>query len=358
MSFRRLWLAFAFFFGLVAPVESDVVVLSDGSRLVGSIERLSNGRLKITTAYANLEIDAAMIVSISSDTKVNVGVTTGDVFVGEIEASETGDCVQVRTAFGGIDIPVKAITAVWPPGGVSPEVEALQEQTAKVRKEIEARVGKWGVTLEAGWLLKNGNTDLMNARGKVTLQKKSTQDLLRYYLSGAYAEDKQVRNEAEAKAGAYYEYLLTKRFYLFSSLDLEYDEFEDLDLRVTALAGPGYYWIKEETHELKTSVGAGYQHEDFMDDTRTDAAIMQLAAGYRLDIRPWLRFTNDTYYYPTLESVHDYRLTSDSAITVPIGASTVWKFKFGVLFEYDSTPQPTFERLDTTYYANLVADFQ
>lgn len=355
---RTLFLGMALLATLVTHSPADVIVLSDGSRLVGTIERLSSGRLKITTAYANLEIDASMIVSISSDTKVNVGTSTGDVFVGQVRASETGDCVQVQTAFGDIDVPVAAISAVWPEGGVSPEVEAIQEQVAAQRKEIEARAGKWGLTVEAGWLLKEGNKDLMNARGKLTLQKKSTQDLLKFYLSGEYAEDRDIRNAAEAKAGAYYEYLLTKRFFWFASLDLEYDEFENLDLRLVALTGPGFYWIKEDTHELKTSVGAGYQHEVFMDDTRRDDAILQVAAGYRIDIRPWLRFTNDTAYYPTLESVNDYRLTNDVAVTIPIAASEVWKFKFGILLEYDSLPRPDFERLDTTYYANLVADFQ
>ncbi len=289
---------------------------------------------------------------------MNVGVSTGDVFVGENKSSEVGECVQVGTAFGEIDIPVSAIAAIWPEGGVSPEAEAMKEQVAKERKELEARVGKWGMTVEAGWLLKEGNKDLMNARGKITAQKKSTQDLLRFYISGEYAEDNDLRNAAEAKAGAYYEYLLTKRLYLFGSLDLEYDEFENLDLRLVALAGPGYYWIKEETHELKTSVGAGYQHEVFMDDTRTDDAILQLAAGYRLDIRPWLRFTNDAAYYPTFSSLNDYRLTNDAALTIPIASSEVWKLKFGLLLEYDSTPRPDFERLDTTYYANILADFQ
>ncbi|GMU80748.1 MAG: hypothetical protein AMXMBFR47_06190 [Planctomycetota bacterium] len=358
ISPRILIVAMALFGSVVATVPADVIVLNDGSRLVGTIERLSNGRLKITTAYAKLEIDAAMIVSISSDAKVNVGTSTGDVFVGQVKASETSDSVQVHTAFGDIDVPVAAISAVWPEGGVSPEVEAVQEQVAAQRKEVEARVGKWGLTVEAGWLMKEGNKDLMNARGKLTAQKKSSQDLLKFYLSGEYAEDRDIRNAAEAKAGAYYEYLLTQRFYWFASLDLEYDEFENLDLRLVALTGPGFYWLKKETHELKTSLGAGYQHEVFMDDTRRDDAILQLAAGYRIDIRPWLRFTNDTAYYPTLESVNDYRLTNDAAVTIPIAASEIWKIKFGVLLEYDSIPRPDFQRLDTTYYANLVADFQ
>ena len=84
-------------------------------------------------------------------------------------------------------------------------------------------------------------------------------------MSGEYAENNDVRDTAEVKGGAYYEYLFSKRWFAYGAMDLEYDEFENLDLRFSTTVGVGYYWLKEPDHELKTRGGIGYLHESFMD---------------------------------------------------------------------------------------------
>ncbi len=338
---------------------ADVVTLTDGSRLVGIVEQLGDGTVMVTTDFAGkLEIDATKLVAIETERTVNVGLTTGDRLVGPIEWASQADQAVVHTGIGDIAVDLDKVAAIWPLGGKSPEVIAVQAQADAEREQIQAKVGKWSASVEAGAVFKEGNTDVLEARGRLELRKESSVDLLRLYLSGEYGEESKKRSTAEVKGGAYYEHMLGERFFAYIRSEAEYDEFENIDLRFTAALGGGYYWIKQDRHELKTRTGVGYLHESYHNGTSRDTAQLDLALEYRLDINEWLRFTHSTQYFPTFESVRDYRLVVDNALVIPLGNSDVWKFKLGALHEYDAIPQSGKDRLDSTYYGNLVMEIK
>jgi len=333
-------------------VRGDMVTLTDGSRLVGTIERLGDGKLKLVTDFAGtLEIDAAKVAAISTEGKVNVALQSGDRLIGPL-AAETGDRSVVQTAIGNIDVPMDSVQAVWPEGAQSPEEIALKE-------ELDAKLGKWSFTGEVGLLNREGNVDRLDAMGRLLLQRKSSEDLLQFYLFGQYGEQNDQRNVAEVIGGILYEHNITDRFYWYVRNQGEYDEFEDIDLRYTLTTGPGYYWIKKETHELKTWAGVGYLHESYRSDIPSrDDAQAEVGVAYFVDLTEWLRFNHTTTWFPTFDSLRDYRLVSDTSFLMPLGTSDMWKFKIGAMYEYDPIPQPGRERLDETYYANLLLELK
>jgi putative salt-induced outer membrane protein YdiY len=351
--------AFILLIVLVAPGAADVVTLSDGSRLIGTVERMGDGKLILVTKFAGtLEIDATQVTLVETEQKVNVDMTTGDRLVGTIEYSSIAEHPVVQTELGGIPITTDKIEAIWPEGEKSPEVLAMEEQIAKVREEMEAQRPKWTATLEAGLFYTEGNAEILRASGRAAAQRTTVKDLLKFYVSGEYSEEDKQRSAHEVKGGAYYEYLFTARWFAYGRSDLEYDEFENLDLRFSTTVGAGYYWLKKPEHELKTRAGIGYLHETYMDGVTTNTAQAEVGLDYRVDITPWMRFTNGTTWYPTFESLDDYRLVSESAFLFPLGNSDIWKLKLGALYEYDSIPNPGFERLDQTYFANILLELK
>ncbi len=344
--------------GMVSA-PADVITLTDGSRVVGKVVELTDGKLVFETQFAGtLEIDANLVDNIESEQRLNVAIETGDRLVGPLEHNEALDEVVVSTELGQVPVPVERIQAIWPEGGESPELREMKAEVARINEEFEAKRAKWSASIEFGALYQEGNSDVLEGRLKGELKRKSDKDLLRFYAIGEYAEENDDRSAAEAKLGSYYEYLFNERFYWYGRSELEYDEFESLDLRVTLSTGPGFYWIKKPEHELKTFAGFGYLHETFMDDTTQDSAQLDIGLNYRLDIYEWLRFTHDAQYHPTFDGIDNYRLEFDTAVRMPLGDSKVWSLKLGVLHEYDSKPRPGVERLDTTYYANLLAEFE
>jgi len=343
----------------VAPGAADVITLSDGSRLIGTVERMGDGKLILVTKFAGtLEIDATQVTLVETEQKVNVGMTTGDRLVGTIEWSPAVEHPVVQTELGGIPITTDKIEAIWPEGGKSPEVLAMEEQIAKVREETEAQRAKWAVSFEAGLFSTEGNKEIIRAFGRAEARRTSLKDLLKFYLSAEYSEEDDARSTHEVKGGAYYEYLFTERWFGYGRMDLEYDEFENLELRSSTTLGAGYYWLKKPDHELKTRAGIGYLHETYMDGVTTNTAQAEVGLDYRIDITPWMRFTHGTTWYPTFEALRDYRLVSDSALLFPLGDTDTWKLKLGALYEYDSIPNPGFESLDQTYYANILLELK
>jgi putative salt-induced outer membrane protein YdiY len=336
-----------------APTWADVVHTSDGSRLVGQIERLFDGKLLIVTEIAGrLEIDASKITAVSTDQPVTVQFASGDRLVGTIEALEGGDETIVHTALGDISVRSEEMTALWPQGAENPEIVAVK---LEAEQEMERLRPKWSAKLEAGGVMKEGNTDTLDARGRFDLKRTSEDDLLEFFLAADYSEQNDKRTRNEYRGGVRYESKLDTRRYWYTRLEFEFDEFENLDLRSTAAVGGGYYFLKRPDRELKTSLGFGYRHESFSTGVTDDAAVVDLGLNYRADLAPWVQFTHAAVLSPDIEDFGDYRLDLDTALVLPL-QHEAWKLKIGIRNEYNSKPQRAIERLDNTYYANILLD--
>ncbi len=346
------WVALSF--AVVVAASADVVVTTDGSRLVGTIEQLAGGKLRIATDIAGvLEIDAAKITSIESTDKLNVQLSTGDRLVGPVDASAAGSIVH--TAVGDLNVTAHQIDSVWREGSDSPEVLA---ERARAEVEIAALKPKWGMTIEGGARRTEGNTDTRSANGRFEVRRTTKADLLKMYLAADYREENKKRTENEYRGGVLYENNLRERWYWYVRTEFEHDEFENLNLRATAAAGLGYYWIKKEPHELKTRWGIGYRHESYEDDGGTvNDVVTDLGLDYRIDMAPWLQFTHATTYTPSLETFSSYRLDFDTAFSFPLKKDQ-WRLKLGMRNEYNSRPDTGLDRLDNTYYTNIVMDLK
>jgi putative salt-induced outer membrane protein YdiY len=351
----RLW-AVVLGLAFVAQAHADTVVTTDGSRLVGTIEQLVEGKLHLMTEFAGrLEIDVAKVRSIATDGTVHVALESGDRLVGTVDESDDPDGTVVNTAMGAIGVSVASIKAVWPEGAEDPQVAAVRAQLEEEKKALEP---KWTATIEAGAMHTEGNTDTLAARGKLDVRRKTVEDLLRFYLSADYYEENDSRTRNEYKGGVRYANNITDRWNWYTRLELEYDEFENLDLRTLAAVGAGYYWLKKPNHELETSFGVGYRHEAYAGGETYDDFVLDLGLDYRLDIASWAQFTHTTIYSPEVEDFDNYRLTLDTALAIPMADSDIWKLKVGMTNEYNSRPQPGVDRLDNTYYANIVLELK
>lgn len=350
---RVLQLVILSLLSAVRVLSADVVTLTDGSRLVGTIKGLSQGKLTLETDFAGtLELDASKIDSIEAVEPVNVALASGDRFVGTVQPNPQGEGFVVKSKYA--DIPVRAadVQAIWPKGEPSPEQREQEAAAAQRDEEL------WSASLEAGGVLKEGNTDTLDGHFRLELRRKTESDLLRFYARGDYGETDDVRNTSEVKGGFDYELDLGKRFSWYAGIELENDEFENLDLRSTVKTGLGYHWVKKEKFDLKTRAGFGYVHESFKNGMTDDKAVLDLGLFLRWDIATWAQLTHDASYQPSFDDSADYRMVFDSAVTMPLGDSDVWKFKVGMTNQYDSMPEPGVERLDNTYYSAIVFEIK
>lgn len=345
-------LAAAVFFLLpVHTLLADAVYTSDGSKLVGKVTQWNGDKLVIETAVAGiLEVDGSLIVGVETDEPVVVQFASGDRLIGTVELSDDGKSSVIHAAIGDITVASNQIAAIWQPGADSPEVIAIKQQAEETRKALTPT---WTVALEAGGSRREGNTNTREARGRLDVVRKTKNDLLSFYLSANFAEQDNRRSENEYRGGILYENNFTERSFWFTRLEMEFDEFENLDLRSTAAAGVGHYWIRKPDHMFKTRLGLGYRHEAFNNNITNNEAILDLGYDWRVDVAPWVQFTHSLTYSPNFEQTNDYRLNVDSALLFPFKHDNL-KLKLGIRNEYNSMPQPGIDRLDNMYYINIV----
>lgn len=316
---------------------SDHVYLEDGSHIVGTITGVSDGKLTVETEFTGeLSIALEAIKGIQTDEETGFKLDSGEVVVGRL-VFEDGRQELVRENTRQEVAPV-AIQAIGDPAELSspkPEVD-------------------WSGRAEFGLLLKTGNTDRLNISAQFRTTKETEADRLTLFLRGAYAEENDNKTTNELLGGVTYEYDVSKRAFVYAETQLEFDEFENLDLRLIVSGGVGYFFIDSDRQTFKGRVGLAYQNQQFDDGTNTHDALAQIGYDYRLYVREWFQFTSVLDLYANATETNDWRFEAENAIEVPISSTEAWKLRVGVRNEYDNEPQPGITSLDSTVYSSLV----
>ncbi len=330
---------------------ADSVTVNDGSVLVGAIEKVGDGKVVIVTQIVGrVELPLSLITSMATDGPFHITFASGDQLVGTIGPGTKANKLAVESALGNISVDSDRVEYLWPAGAEDPRIAAIRESA---RVEIEAAKPKWVVTLEGGASRSEGNTDTLDGHGRLDVRRTTLRDRTHFFLSGVYSEQDDQRTKNEYRGGMRFENDLTEKWYWYTGLALEFDEFEDLDQRATATVGVGRFLIKSEEHELKARAGLGYRHESYEGGRTENDPTLDLGFDWRLDIAQWARLTHSTTYSPAFEQFDNYRLDMDTALVLPLKDDRI-DWKLGMRNEYNSQPQPGFDRLDNTYYTSLV----
>jgi putative salt-induced outer membrane protein YdiY len=368
--------------GISSAAMADELRLKDGSTLNGQVSTWSSQSVTLDTSFAGqLTIDRALITSITADETVLVEVNSGDKIVGRLQHDADKGQLLLGTSFGDLKVDLSQVRSITLAGeGAQTTVAVAPTETPAVNESSAASSGgagsvavpafqpatpvkagtptKWTGRIEAGVDGATGNTERLNARGRAEVRRTAERDRTLFYFQGTYAKQNGARSANEIIGGAELEVDVTPRLFAFGKASLEYDEFENLDLRAMVTAGLGYFVIREDEQHLKLRAGAGYKHESYSDGDSQDTGILELGIDYMKQISPWFTYTHSTTYYPTLRALSDFRIVMENAAEIPITKDKDWKIRTGIKNEYDSQPESGVERLDTTYFANLVWDFR
>jgi len=361
--------------------RADEVRLVDGSVLVGSITRLDRGLLVMDTAFARgLSIPAEQIAGITTDNPWAVTIASASPVVARLVYR---DGVQLITVADRDDLTLdpRSITALHhPPGDASvrsggetaPLADQDESEPEQSPTDEASAPGQdadavpeptpdalWSGRLELGLNGSSGNTERLGFRGRGQLERTTDRDHLTLYIQGNFAREEGRRSANEILGGARGDITINDRLFLFGRGQLEFDEFENLDLRATTTGGFGYAVVKKPTQEWKLRLGLGFQHEKFGDGASNSSAIVEAGWDYFVDVSPWFRFTNSLKALPEADNpTRDYRLVVETALEIPLNDQSTWKLRAGMHNEYDAAPQPGVKRLDTSYFLNLVYEWK
>lgn len=361
------------------PAAADRIYMNDGSRLVGQLVRWRDGELQLKTqTVGDVTLSAEQVQGISTGEQVRVELTTGERVIGQLLYDEADDVQQVvGTAFGDVATDAPSIAGIWRTGDPEPETVVQQElreeqeqQVMTIREDYETQLeqlretqpalgNNWTARLELGASGATGNVESFGITGRASAKRETEYDRLFLNVGGRYERSEGEDVAENVFGGATLEVDINENLFTYLSAKLERDEFEALEIRSVVTGGLGYFVFREDDHELKLRGGTGFQYESFRDGTSESDIVLELGVDYRADIQTWLTFTHSTTLYPSVEDfASDYRVISETAGEIPIGGTEAWKLRAGMRNKYNAMPRPGIDRLDTTYFLNMVYDWK
>ena len=303
---------------------ADELIFTNGDSLQGKIQQLVEGKVIFESEVAGIiTVDFSKIATFKTDEAVEVHLTDGTIFEQVILESGSGlfavkgDEVLKRQEFG-----LDKIMSINPPPKPKP---------------------KWTGDISAGLTSSHGNTvtDTRNISANLTKRTEKDRTLLSgYYIKGEQKSPdtgEKTTTEDEWWLRSKYDYFLTKKFYVYGEGRYERDAIAELDRRVILGGGGGYQWIESDELNFSTEAGLASLYEKFDNQTESNSEV-SAQLGYHFDkkLHEKIKFINDLAYYPSLEKVSDYFLTTAAEIRASVTEQVFTNFR--VIFDYDTTP--------------------
>lgn len=329
---RLLCVLCVFSFGL--PVVADEVYLANGDRISGTLVKKAGDTLTVMTDYAG-EIGIAWdkVVSVSTEALVVLQLDDATLIKGTL----------ARSGDGAVSIEGNEL------------VQASRVPTARIAL-INPPAPQNGVKLSgranAGVYIAKGNTDKEAYHADIEAVARTKQN--RFTAGAIYnqALDNDVESENNATAYLKYDHFFTDKWYSYANTVLFKDDFADLNLRTTLGLGAGYQFIESELTNLSLEGGLSYVNEDF--ELAPDESYP--AARWSLNYDHFL-YPNRLQFFHFHEGLLGLEDTNDIIIITRTGLRAMLIDGFTATAEvdldWDNTPSPGNDRVDTRYLFNL-----
>ncbi len=145
------------------------------------------------------------------------------------------------------------------------------------------------------------------------------------------------------RGGTRYDVTLSDLMFIFGFINLEFDEFQDLDLRSVLGGGLGWHVRNTERTVLDLFSGGSFNQEFFTSETRKSGEIvLGQELAYRLVESTAL--SERLAFYPNLSNTGEYRLQFDATLTTELARWLAWHFT--VSDRFLSNPIPGVKKND------------
>jgi len=328
-------------------VQADELVLEDGSRLIGTVQAITDEHVVLETVYAGtIEVKRETIRGMSTDAEWRVVLDSGERMVGALQWNAAEGQRLESDLAGMMALDRSAITALEDPA--TPVIATAEQRAAAV----------WSGDVSLSVNGASGNTDEFSANPRVSALRETEFDRLKMGLQGRFASQDGDETENEVIGTIGLERDFTDRWFTFGNLRLERDELENLDLRVNLDLGAGFFVIRQDNHEFKPRIGLGLQSESFQSGDTNEDIVGVVGWDYRIDLNSRWRFTHVLDYRPTFsDPTKSYRVESEAAFVTLLNDNG-WGLGLRLRNEFNADPAPGIEELDTVYSVGLQRAFK
>jgi len=301
---------------------ADRIVLKNGDRLSGEIVESDEAELVIKTQFAGeVKIVVAAIETIMSENPVYITLTDGQTLVGPVDTS--GGQIQMTTQEAGqVQFERQAIQSIR-----SADAQAAWEAENE-RLRNPGLLDLWSGTLDTGLSLTRGNAETSTFSLGMNAVRATARDRFSVYASSLRASNVTtgvtLQTANALRGGLRYDMNLSRSVFGFGLTDLEFDEFQQLDLRLTAGGGLGWHARRTDHFLLDVFAGGSLNNEHF--STGLDRTSGEVLLGEEINYKLSERFTlgQKATLFPNLTASGDYRLNFDLTALTSINNWLGW----------------------------------
>ena len=312
---------------------ADQITMKNGDRFTGAVVKLDGKNLVLKSEYAGaIAVPWDAVVGISSSEPMDITLQDGQVVVGAVSTTESNLVVETKSA-GTVRTTKDAVKMIR-----SQAEQAAYE--AEVDRYRNPRLTDlWAGFVDLGYSATRGNSTTNNLGVSANANRATKRDKIGVYFTSLYASNKvagkSVLSANAMRGGINYSLNITPRVFGFGSADLEFDQFQSLDLRFVPAGGLGYHAVKSEATVFDIFGGAALNREFFSTGlNRTSAEIL---AGedlvYKLSAITSLheRLT----FYPNVSRTGEYRTNFDLSTATAVKKWLAWQLSVSDRFLSD-----------------------
>ena len=304
----------------------DTVILDNGDRLTGELEKLEGGKLAFKTSYAGMiSIDWQQVQEVVTDGKAEIQVGSGRLYRGTFEQADEG--LEVHTEGEEVltvDLPDVVRIASYEDGDPPGFFDILEG------------------AVDVGYNFTRGNSRLNSS--SLALRGKYRRPAYQMSASATSQFARQDDSEPTSRqtADARYDRFVSTRQFAFGLLGLERNDRQLLNLRSRMGGGYGYKLKNTKTTELSLLGGFTYINEQFQDglgappNGGTSSGEALAGIDYSTFLFKGIGVTTKFSFLPNLVQDGRYRIEYDSTARIPLLAGFTWSLS---LFDrFDSDP--------------------
>lgn len=321
---------------------ADQITMKNGDRLTGTVTKSDEKTLTFKSELAGtVTIPWDAVETITSAAPLNVTLKGGEVLVGPLMTR--GDRFEVETPNAGKVETEKARVA-----NIRSKEEEAAYQAQLERLRNPRLLDLWGGFFDLGYATTRGNARTNTFTIGMNAARVTPRDKIGTYFNSLYAtnstvttQNPQGRGVSTANAtrgGIRYDLNINKKVFTFGFTDLEFDEFQKLDLRFVGGGGFGYRAIRNERTNFDVFGGGSLNKEFFQNNVhRTSGEILfgeELA--HKLSKSTSLR--ERWVIFPNVSQGGEYRMQFDAGMVTALAKWLAWQVSLSD--RYISNPLP------------------
>jgi putative salt-induced outer membrane protein YdiY len=294
---------------LCVPAQAkrkDVVIMNNGDHFTGEVKRLQNGLLYVETDYVagNIGLDWNQVESVQSIATFRIVLNNGQRLVGKIEKvsgekAEQGDFV-IREATEEVQV-------------ASASIVNIDTRKPTFWRQLQGSMDL-GYSFTSGSSQSTLNADLSTAYRTTGWEAATAFDSTFGGQSGGSRTNREDLQTTFAK-------FLNRNSYLMALSDFLHSSQQDLNLRTTLGGGYGRYLIRTTNSNLSWLGGVVYIHESFDTTAGqpTDQN-MEAVIGLRYNLVRFNigEFNSQVLVFPGLTDAPRVRLTTNNSLTIKL----------------------------------------